>query len=86
MKLVDAVDSKSTVRNDVSVRVRPSGPLLKLINIIKFPNFITTRNNHAKNSVELYVFNFNRILYIYKKPDLNGQAFNLWDYLIYYFE
>ena len=26
VKLVDAVDSKSTVRDDVSVRVRPSGP------------------------------------------------------------
>lgn len=26
VKLVDAVDSKSTIRDDVSVRVRPSGP------------------------------------------------------------
>ena len=26
VKLVDAVDSKSTVSDDVSVRVRPSGP------------------------------------------------------------
>ena len=28
VKLVDAVDSKSTVRENVSVRVRPSGPLI----------------------------------------------------------
>lgn len=28
VKLVDAADSKSAVRDDVSVRVRPSGPYL----------------------------------------------------------
>ena len=28
VKLVDAVDSKSTVSDDVSVRVRPSGPYI----------------------------------------------------------
>ena len=29
VKLVDAADSKSAVRDDVSVRVRPSGPRVK---------------------------------------------------------
>ncbi len=40
VKLVDAVDSKSTVRDDVSVRVRPSGPYLKTQTGIKGLGFL----------------------------------------------
>lgn len=40
VKLVDAADSKSAVRDDVSVRVRPSGPFDSLIEFCKAPSLI----------------------------------------------
>lgn len=43
VKLVDAADSKSAVRDDVSVRVRPSGPSVSLHRFFKAPSLIYQR-------------------------------------------
>ncbi len=51
VKLVDAADSKSAVRDDVSVRVRPSGPYLS-----RYTNFYNKISLKFLNLSEISIF------------------------------